>query len=441
MNYCPSRGKLLLRNRLVIFIFLCFVSLCVAAQDSFALRSKDLLQHENIGIKDFYADSLFKKTRRLTSKWMDGVRNYYSEKDRNVFILPLVSWNDYDKFHQGVLLFSNPVAEKKLNYTFFPSWSFFSSTFNFSGQASYCFGDVQKWGTVKPIFGFRHYSYNHVMKIKPKFMSLHPEVEFHFGYKDSIRSGIRINFKYHHVFQEHLKWNSLSNRYELKNREYNMFQMQTETHTLRFADENSQRFNIEMNRTMGKLSLTEEHVFKMKNPEKGLYFRLFAGAFIYSQLPSVIDYRFRLSGYSGRDNYLFDLPFLARSETEYNALSGQMYPFDGYFKTPTPLGQTWDWLVALNMKIDFPGRIPLQFYIDAGTYSDAKVTVPSSTGLPWNAGLVIKIKKDIAEIYIPLFMSNDIKDIYELNNIGFIQRITWMVRFDKLSLSEILKKK
>jgi hypothetical protein len=440
MNYCLSGEKPLLRNRLCVFLLFCLTSFCVTAQDVFKLDSLHTSTQHGI-VEGIQSDSIFKNSGNITSKWIDSARSYYSGKNRNIFVLPFVSWNDYDELYQGIALFSNPVNSYRLKYSIFPAWSFFSSSFLFSGQLSYRTGNTERENYLKPLLNVRSYSYDHIMRSRPAFISFHPGAEFVIGRKDSLRRGVEFNLMYHYVMKEQMIWNIDQAAYELTDFNYSIFQLQMKTHLLRFADENTQILNIEMNEVMGKVSLTEEHMFRLMKPGKGLYFRLFAGAFLYSQLPSDIDYRFRLSGYRGRNDYLFDLPYLARSETDFNVLSGQVYPFDGYFKTPTPLGQTWDWLIALNFRADLPGILPLQFYFDAGTYSDAKVIVPSSGGIPWNAGLIIKIKKDIAEIYIPLFMSNDIRDIYELNQVGFFQRITWMVRFDKLSMSEILKHK
>lgn len=424
-----------------MLLFFCFASVFVKAQDISIAADWDKV-FDNIHISS-QPDSggIVLKTVRFTQKINEKARNYYEIRQRNVFILPMVSWNNYNRWYPGVCVFSNPVEEKRLNYTICPSWSFSTSSFLVSGKISYLAGSTETGKYIKPGFSFRTYGYNRASGLSPDFLSLHPGTEFHFGYRDSVRTGINVKLKYHHVFQEHLVWDPSFGRYQVEDRNYNVFQVLVKTHLLRFADENKQTLNLEMNRVMGKISLTEEHVFRMVNPKKGLYFRLFAGAFLYSQLPSEIDFRFRLSGLSGNDDYMYELPFFGRSESDFNLLSGQMYPFDGYFKTPTPLGQTWDWLIAVNLRADLPGILPVQFYFDAGTYSDAKVIVPSSSGIPWNAGLVVTISKDIAEIYIPLFMSNDIRDVFELNNVNFLRRITWMVRFDKLSITEMLKKK
>lgn len=424
-----------------MLLFFCFASVFVKAQDiSIAADNDNVINNRQIPSQPD-SGGIVQKAVQLAQSMHEKARNYYEIRQRNMFILPMVSWNNYDRWYQGICVFSNPVAKKRLNYTFCPSWSFSTSSFLISGKISYLALGNETGRYINPEFSFRSYSYDRATGLSPDYLSLHPGTEFFFGYGDSVRTGINVKLKYHHVFQKHLVWNPTLGLYQAEDRSYNVFQVLVKTHLLRFADENKQTLNLEMNRVMGKISLTEEHVFRMVNPKKRLYFRLFAGAFLYSQLPSDIDYRFRLSGVNGSDDYMYELPFFGRSEPDFNMLSGQMYPFDGYFKTPTPLGQTWNWLIAVNLRADLPGILPVQFYFDAGTYSDAKVIVPSSSGIPWNAGLVVTIRKDIAEIYIPLFFSNDIRDVFELNNVNFLRRITWMVRFDKLSITELLKKK
>ncbi len=80
--------------------------------------------------------------------------------------------------------------------------------------------------------------------------------------------------------------------------------------------------------------------------------------------------RFRMSGQTGSQDYLYDNIFLGRTETE-GVLSKQFTDTDGGFKAFSFAGQSSHWLAALNFKTSLGNlKLPIKLYGDIGTYED-----------------------------------------------------------------------
>lgn len=134
--------------------------------------------------------------------------------------------------------------------------------------------------------------------------------------------------------------------------------------------------------------------------------RLFAGTFAYKADNFYEDYRFRMSGYSGSQDYLYDYNYIGRNEI--NGLPfAQFVEGDGAFKTFTYLGQSSKWLLALNLKSPTVKKIPLRLFVDIGA-SEFNEGMLKQRVL-YDAGINICLWKNIFEVYIPVLYSSDIK--------------------------------
>lgn len=140
--------------------------------------------------------------------------------------------------------------------------------------------------------------------------------------------------------------------------------------------------------------------------DNSLDIRLFAGAFAYKADHFNDDYRFRMSGYSGSQDYLYDYNYIGRNEIN-GVPFAQFVEGDGAFKTFTYLGQSSKWLLALNLKSPTVKKIPLRLFVDIGAseFNEAML----NQRVLYDAGINICLWKTIFEIYIPVIYSSDIK--------------------------------
>ena len=416
MNYCRSEELKLLRNSLFTAVLSIVLSVNLMAQSN----KSSLMQH-------LQPDSLKLK-----------VQNHYSKKaHRSVFLLPMISWNKYDSFQLGAGFFSHPVIDKKLTFRAFGLWPIATSDINHTGYTSYTFSMNDNF-SIQPFFRSHSFSQNFVLGEKLRFSTYRGGVKSVFS-KAGSEKKFRLLLEFHHINNELMMWSAVDSTYKKANQKLNIADLQFEGPVLSLSDEDVQIARVELNQSVGKVSISSSHSFQYANPKKSFDFRFFAGGFVYKHLPSQHDYRFRMSGITGRNDYYYNYSYVGRTEAAYSFAGNQFYPGDGNFKTIVPLGQTWDWLVAANFRTDLPGFLPFQLYLDVATYKDAGTLFPGNSKIPWNAGVVVKILKNKAEIYLPLFMSEDIRNIYEVNNVGFLSRISWMVRFDNVNPFKTLK--
>jgi hypothetical protein len=80
----------------------------------------------------------------------------------------------------------------------------------------------------------------------------------------------------------------------------------------------------------GKASATLNYSVTFKN-KNSLDFRLFAGAFVFQDKNLKEDYRFRMSGFNGYQDYLFDYNFIGSNEINGVGFA-QFTENDGAFK-------------------------------------------------------------------------------------------------------------
>jgi hypothetical protein len=163
-----------------------------------------------------------------------------------------------------------------------------------------------------------------------------------------------------------------------------------------------------------KTSITANYHYTLKKKNKSVDARLFYGTMYLTGNAGSFEnaYYFRPSGGTGAQDYLYDYTFLGRSENDQkDFLSHQFTETDGAMKVYTPIGRD-TWTAALNLKSSLPGKIPFRLFADLNM-------IPSAGGAPlflYDAGIYLPIVKNMIEVYVPLLMSQDIKDAFYLNN-------------------------
>ncbi len=204
---------------------------------------------------------------------------------------------------------------------------------------------------------------------------------------------------------------------------------------------NSYSFNTSIQQGNGFVKAFGEgrFFFDYGRPPGGFSVRLFAGAFISGPGDDRgADFRFRLSGHRGSHDYLFDHAHFARNEPIGSFWGNMIREKDGGFKFPTPVGQTGEWLTALNLKADIP-NLPFNIYFDAGTYQGASGAFFGSQRIPWVAGLQVSLFQNMVEVNFPLRTSSDLQNVADLSLDNYWQRVTFSIYLERLNPFDILK--
>lgn len=440
MSFCHKEQWVHLNKKTTIFILAFSIVALVTAQSDSTYMTATKKWNTCCFVPCFclsFNDSTIKRYENLQD---DVFRVFTNHCQPPVYVQPFFSWNDYDGLYPGIGLFNSPLSSTKFKYSLFPAWSFSTNSLIYSGAISFRIPlTYSKSGLTEliPFIKSQTMTYNYIPGFFLNYSTYKGGFKLNIPNNKHDKTNHSITFSSELIKKQQLEWNTSDSMYHKNTIQYSLFSLKYEGAISQIGDREKQEFFMEGNGNMMKISFSTSHFFQYNSPRKGLHIRAFAGTFIFKKLPSAIDYRFRMNGTHGPDDYGFSLPFLARSDIDYGLMANQIYPNDGFFKINTPVGQTWDQLFALNIKTDIPGFLPLQLYADFATYTNAGSAFQGSTILPWNAGVVIAIIRDKIEIYLPLFMSEDIKQVYAINNLKFINRISWMIRFDEMNILKV----
>ena len=195
-------------------------------------------------------------------------------------------------------------------------------------------------------------------------------------------------------------------------------------------------FNLDLQHTanMSKISATLNYQITISK-KHAVDLRLFAGSFLTGSYSERSYYSFRASGYNGYNDYLFNTNFVGRSESSGFGFS-QFSDVDGALKIWTPLGQTPNWLAAINLRSPRIFILPLKVFADV-VVCDGRAL--NKELFLWDAGLNLTLVKDIVEVYIPLVYSTDIKKTLELNNISKANTIRFTINVHKLVPKNLIR--
>ena len=189
--------------------------------------------------------------------------------------------------------------------------------------------------------------------------------------------------------------------------------------------------NLEQGEAFLKLSGQARYFFHYPEMHKGVSLRFFGGVFLKSPgINSLVDYRFRMGGYSGIHDYSYENIYLGRTEPSGSFLGNQITEQDGGFKYPTPVGQSWDWLMAVNLKADLPA-FPLKAYLDAGTYAGASTAFNGSRTISWVLGVQFVPVKNFLEINFPIAVSPDLRQVADFAFDNYFQQVTFSLYLDR----------
>jgi len=349
-----------------------------------------------------------------------------------LFWSPVIGWNNYNKTLLGAVFYNSFFPANKLDYTVMPLYGTGNNDFAGYFNVGYTFRPAgsflqelrigvagQRYGYFyRPDVGYLNYN---VLK---------PEISF--SIKKDPRSSITQSFRFRHisVSKEIPTFDAAENGYVGTGSYYYV-----NDYTQTFVDNRkinpwSGKINVQQGRGFVKASIEAKYRISFKGKNKGFDIRLFAGQFFIKN--NTGPYRFRMAGQRGFQDYLFDDTFLGRTDAK-GVFSQQFTETDGNFKVPTGVGQTDDWLIALNLKTSIHKKIPLNIYADFGTYKNAANAYPGSKAIMINAGLSVPVVPNVFEVYFPLLSSSDINDNLELTTKNYWQRIRFTLNFNNIN--------
>lgn len=390
---------------------------------------------------------LFKKTDPLQLNFLGKLDNPdYTQLN----YLPILGYNQYNKLMLGCAFYNYTFLQKKLEFTLAPMYAFGNKApvgfaditkhftqnnsifqeITLSAKAksfSYNYVDTKYFNesnsTSFKSFNLNYYKVSATLDFELKKQNPRSKITQHIGYSNNNLFVDQANYKINKTDSSQ-SLITLNNKSTIINNFYYTLQNTRVINPFNLA------IDFQHNDQFGKASATLNYAITFKN-KNSFDIRLFAGAFVFKETNLNADYRFRMSGFNGSQDYLFNYNYIGRNEI--NGLGNvQMVENDGAFKVWTPLGQTSKWLIALNLKSPKLGKLPLKLYADIGS-SEFNESLSNDNFL-YNAGVNIVLWKNILEIYIPVAYSKDIKTALEANNkAGFFDTVRFTLNLHNIN--------
>jgi hypothetical protein len=388
---------------------------------------------------------LFKRTEPLKLQFLGSLER----SDRTqIFWSPVMGWNNYNHFMFGAAFYNTIFPQKKFEYILMPLYS--ASSNSLAGYANLKYRMPFRQGLFQEIsVGITGSRYAYIQTPAPlNYNRLVPEVNFELRKKNA-RSHLKQNIRIRSVYLV-----SEVNAMDQIQKPFG-FNRSTDTvliHNITYSLVNSRKLNpyslfvdYQNGQKMQKISVTADYEITLKK-KKSVDLRFFGGSFL-SGNPNPI-YAFRTNGEMGSQDYLYDRTYLGRTETN-GVLSQQFSETDGGFKTGgflsnSALGESTQWLTALNIKSSLP-FIPKLFrlYADLGAFhatSPSLYLQNSSTQFLYDAGVCMAVSKNIFEIYFPIIMSQDIQTyLYTTRKLSYLETVRFTLNLKLMNPFEFIR--
>ncbi|MCE3227942.1 MAG: hypothetical protein K0S32_2493 [Bacteroidetes bacterium] len=420
-----------------------------AEVDYFKIDGLDRMPDINRRNNRIRTTGIFKKAKPVEFRFLTQLEN---PSKTQIFYTPVGGANFYNGALVGLALHNISIYEKKFEYQIIPMFAFNTMNLTGFGEFNYHFypNDAFKkitFGTKVKSFAYDYFNtsimnenlgtrfndlYYNYIKVAP---FLQMEIK-----KKHETSPVNqyITFTGNNLFIDSLDNSPLQSfaiagprkkqTYSFINQvEYKLYHNRV-THPFSFY------VDLQNNMNMAKLSATFNQQITV-GKKHYMSVRLFAGGFVGGDQGDRGPYAFRLSGHNGYNDYLFNANFVARNEFNGFGFS-QFNDVDGAMKVWTPLGQTTEWIAAVNIKSPKLFILPVKVFADIGT-TDGRAMLNDK--YLWCAGLNITLWKDIIEVYVPLAYSSDIQNTLDLNQVDFWQRIRFTLNLHKFAPKDYLK--
>ena len=368
------------------------VSFTDSAVDFFRIDYSKNIPEVNRRNNSSRADGLFRKADKIQFKLLGGFENPYKTQ---IYFLPLIGWNNYDKTLLGMAFYNSLIPQKKFEYVLAPFYGIRSKNVNgfFDvGYNAYPSGDVLqniRLGVVCKKFTTDNY---------PQDLStskIAPEICFTFR-KPFARSHVNQNLRIRNVniISQRPYYSYLENKSLLYNSAYSLNEFSY--HLTNNRKLNPYSATVAMQGSEGFLKGWAELNFNFSfKKTKGIDIRFFSGKFFDGSDSG----RFPFS-LTGNNDYLFDALYLGRNETE-GLLSKQMIVQEGGFKNNYSHPSSYEWMTTVNIMASLPWKSPFRLYGDFGVSEN-------SQSPEYDAGIAFMAIPGIFEVYVPLAMAKEL---------------------------------
>ena len=342
---------------------------------------------------------------------------------RQFAFAPVLGGNKYDGFMLGMAFYNDMLPKNKFSFMVMPMYAFGSN--GLTGMADIHYTLQPTAGSPQVRFRIQGQRFNLPLSPSSPYLPgniIRPEVSLHFEPRNkrlNMTHDIRLRANYF------IRENSASDQMVIPQLTY-VFRQSFKPHSTRVT------FDYQQLELDSKLSLEAIYGFAYRR-SRGFRARLFAGVAIGDGLPPL--YNFRMGGHRGYQDYLYEGAFLGRYETT-GFFAQQMIEADGGFKTYMNIGQSNDWLMALNLSSTIYRKIPLELFLSVGVSSNTGSAFPGSQLFLAEFGASVNLIPDILAVHFPFLLTSDVQ-----NNVEFLTENYWQrIRFT-FNINEVKPRK
>lgn len=389
---------------------------------------------------------LLPNAEKFRLQWLGSVDN---PQRTQLFFTPTIGWNNYDKTWLGIAVYNTFLPGKPLSFVWMPAYATGSKSLTGLGEMNLQLFPNRSFihridiTSSAKSFNYANDSFygaegNHAYR----FLKFTQQLQLGIR-KSSARSPLNQSFTWRNIYLLTELPENYTVEKEYRHQLYNQlsYVLQSKTVLNPFA------FTIVLEEGTDegedfylKTAFDGNCTFTYPRKKTGFNLRFFLGVMLAApQEGTAAD--FHLGPTTGTKDYLFDEVYLGRTEST-GFLSQQVAVTEGGFKMRTDgvqpeLGRSGTWLMAMNAKI------PLPFFTPVFAFGDAGLTAENSSyhSFQFDAGIGFTIIPGIAEVYCPLFFSDDIK--LNLNSTSFYdawyKRISFTLRINTLHPFKFLR--
>lgn len=403
----------------------------IANIDCFKIDQREDMPEINRNNNRIKTRGLFKRAEPVRIQFLASLDN--PDKSQ-LFWTPVAGWNNYNKWMFGLALYNNIFPQKKFEFEIMPLYSYGTNDFAGYGHIAYTIFPNSVFQKISiGITGTRYAYSNDPFDLN--FNKIAPELILRLK-KSMLRNPYDFIIRYRNIIlmEDQYKYaipeggSVIAKVPDSYTSNFNVLDLTlSKNDAITPFDIN---LNVQQGQKIIKTGLTAHYSYNYEKKNKGFDVRLFAGTFIGTNAIDAGAYRFRLSGATGSQDYLYDNIYLGRIESE-GILSSQFTETDGGLKFYSPLGQSSYWIAAVNIKSSLGNmKLPLRLYADIGT-GDGRSFLKEK--VLYDAGVCLSFRKNIFEIYFPVLISQGFKDYKEANDIRYEETIRFTLNLNLIN--------
>ncbi len=369
-----------------------------------------------------------------------------------LFWMPISGWNESDHFMPGVALYNGVLPQRKFEFAVAPMYSIVSNSVTGYGEIAYNLFPKKTFGNIRFSLSAAtfHSAYTH--SHTQLYSKLTPKADLRFRKKNlrnpkSHRLVLSSVFVREDATIEHpdapVSWTERIINDHIYNEIHYSFHHNLPLNPYAF------HVALEQHRSFFKGALTFNYHINYNQNKRGLDVTLFAGKFINNNLeisqetPRPSRYYWQMDGQNGFEDYSYQAVFPDRGGIG-KVFSQQYINNHGNFKVPVSIGNSGDWLGAVNFRSWLP-VIPFNAFADMGwspyhVFNATTRETRSEIRFMYDAGVSLSLFGDRFEIHVPLFFSSNIKDDLEYNDISFLERIRFTFHLPSMNPLKMARK-